>query len=153
MSKPKKKKEQNPTLFVLDGSIRYYEDGSMLELHSKITPDEWDHIVAETVKYKCFVDCLKEIACPSLDESWTKEDEWYRHQLEVSISRMRNIDALLVAKHNIPDIKQLYADYMEDNLPTIKESMEAIREETRKMMEKEIKNNGKGPDDFMVSGF
>jgi hypothetical protein len=103
MAKPKK--EPHPTLFVLEGSVRWFKDGSMLELHAQITPEEWMLIVSETVKYQVFVECLKEVACPILEDGWTQEDEWGLLQMRVAVSRMRNIDPLLVAKFNRDTIK------------------------------------------------
>ena len=44
------KKEKHPTIFVMDGSIHVFEEGTMLELHTQITQDEWTIIVDDTVK-------------------------------------------------------------------------------------------------------
>lgn len=152
MSKPKRqKKEPNPTLFVLEGSIRVFEEGSMLGLHSQITTEEWASIVEETIKYYCFLLCLKETACPALDEKWEKEDEYFIYQLNVAISRMRNIDPLLVASYKQDDIKDAYRVYMEKNIPIIKEMIKAVREEYRTMIENNI--NKAGQDNISVSGF
>lgn len=130
-NKKKKKKKVHPTLFALDGSIRYYKDGSMLELHSAITPNEWAHIIEETIKYKIFLECLKEIAFPILKEKWTKEDEWFRLQLVVSVSRMRNIDPLLVAKWDEEDIKKQYSKGMLDGATSLQELVSTIKDQQR----------------------
>ena len=110
--KTKQKNDKYPTLFAYEGSLRFYKDGSMLSLYSQITNDEWEDIVEETVKYKVFIECLKEYAFPELKERWTEEDDYYRLMLEVALSRMRNIDALLVAKYNQEDIKKFYIKMM-----------------------------------------
>ncbi len=136
--KSRKKKEKHPTLFVLDGSIRYFENGTMLELYSKITQDEWQQIVEETLKYSIFVQCLKDIAFPILGEQWTKEDEWYRLQLEVAISRIRNLDALLVAKHNHIKIAEQYKDIIKNNATEVATMIDEIRKENKKLLEEKL---------------
>jgi hypothetical protein len=141
MEKPKRK-EKHPTLFVFDGSIRHYEDGSMLELHSKVTSDEWDSIISDTVHYKCFVECLKETACPSLEEPWTDEDDWFRVQLNVAVSRMRNIDALLVAKYNQKKIKEVYSDRMGKSVEEVKVMIEQARKEQKEFIKTRLDDEG-----------
>lgn len=136
--KSRKKKEKHPTLFVLDGSIRYFENGTMLELYSKITQNEWQQIVEETLKYSIFVQCLKDIAFPILGEQWTKEDEWYRLQLEVAISRIRNLDALLVAKHNHIKIAEQYKDIIKNNATEVATMIDEIRKENKKLLEEKL---------------
>ena len=128
------KKEKHPTIFVLDGSIRYYDDGSMLHLHSQITNQEWEEIVSETIKYKVFVNCLKDIACPRLDESWSEEDEWHRLQLQVAVSRMKNIDPLLVAKYNESDIKEEYSKQMIKGVENMKKMIKDIKNKNKEML-------------------
>jgi len=130
MSK-KSKKEIHPTLFVFDGTIRYFDDGSMLELHSKVTPEEWAAIVEQTLKYKIFLDCLKEQACPSLQEPWDEEDEWYRLQLDIAVSRIRNIDPLLLAKYDQGQIKQSYLSKMKQSAADINKMVEDIRRDQK----------------------
>lgn len=116
-SKPKRgKKEVHPTLFVFQSSIRYYDNGSMLELHSQVSNEEWQRIIEETIAYKLYVECLKEYVFPQLDEQWTSEDDWYRVQLGVAVSRMKNIDPLLVAKYDQKQIKQAYLDSMKSSV-------------------------------------
>lgn len=130
MSKKKKKKKDNnhPTLFAYDGSIRYYQDGSMLELYSKITEEEWEDIVEETVKYKVFVDCLKDIAYPALNEAWTQDDQYFKLMLDVALSRMKNIDALLVAKYNEKNIRTSYEKMMEEGVEEMKKLIKDVQE-------------------------
>lgn len=125
-------KEQHPTLFVLEGSIHHYEDGSMLELYSKISQDEWFVIVEETVSYKIFLDCLKEVACPTLKETWDEEDEWYRIQLDIAISRMRNLDPLVVSKHDQKAIKSAFVEKMTKNAKEVVELINEMKENRRK---------------------
>ena len=129
--KPTRRKEPEPTFFVLDGTIRCYEEGSMLQLHMQIEPEEWQAIVCETVKYKAFVECLKEIAYPILEESWEKLDEYFRHQMEIAVSRMRNIDALLVSSLNEEKIKTDYSGWMKHNAVKAKAAIEEIRQQQR----------------------
>lgn len=112
MAKPKRKKEKQPTFFVLDGAIMCYEDGSMLELHGQVNTEEWEQIIEETVKYKVFVECLKETGMPLLEERWEDQDDYFRVQLDVAVSRMRNIDPLLVAKWNQEELKEEYTKQM-----------------------------------------
>lgn len=130
-TKPSRKKEPNPTFFVLEGTIRCYEDGTMLQLHMQIKPEEWQAIVCETVKYKVFLECLREIAFPILEEKWEKLDEYFRYQMEIAISRMRNIDALLVASIDETAIKNEYAKWMKQNAVKAKKAIEEIRQQHR----------------------
>ena len=134
----KKKKETHPTLFVLEGSIRHFEKGTMLELYSKITFREWEQIVEETLKYSVFVQCLKEVAFPALKEVWTKDEEWFRLQLEVAISRIRNIDPLLVAKHDHIKIAEQYKKQMRDNSVVVLEMVEEVRSENKRLLEEQL---------------
>lgn len=130
----RQKKIIHPTLFVLEGSIKHFEDGSMLELHSKVTAEEWELITEETVKYKVFLDKLKDVALPILEEQWDKEDEYFRLQMEVAVSRIRNIDALLVAKHNITTIGDEYEKMMRKNAKEVLELIEKVRKENRELL-------------------
>jgi len=125
----KKPKEPHPTIFVLEGSIRWYKDGSMLELHAQVTPEEWAIIVDETIKYKLFIECLKQTACPILEEAWTEEDEWFRLQLDVAVSRIRNLDPLLVAKYDQKQILSEYTNQAKKNAQLAKAGIEQIRQE------------------------
>jgi len=134
----KKKKETHPTLFVLEGSIRHFEKGTMLELYSKITPKEWEQIVEETLKYSIFVQCLKEVAFPVLKEAWTKDEEWFRLQLEVALSRIRNIDPLLVAKYDHIRIAEQYKKQMKDNSVAVLEMVEEVRSENKRLLEEQL---------------
>ena len=121
---------------MLDGSIRYYDDGSMLQLHTQITDSEWEEIVSETIKYKAFVDCLKEVGCPKLDEPWTEEDEWHRLQLQIAVSRMKNIDPLLVAKHDEGLIKKQYSEQMLKGAENINKMVQDIKAENKELVKK-----------------
>lgn len=121
-------KEPHPTLFVLEGVIQHYEEGTMLELYSNITQEEWLIIIEETVKYKVFLECLKEVACPGLNESWDDRDDWYRIQLEVAVSRMRNIDPLAVAKYDQKAIKSAYTEKMLSSTKEIRQLISEVRE-------------------------
>ncbi len=138
--KPKKKVPKrsratpNPTLFVLEGSIMHFPDGSMLELHGQITMKEWETIVEETIKYSIFLKCLKEIAIPLLEDEWTTEDDWFRIQLDVAVSRIRNIDPLLVAKHNVESFKKTYTDIMKKSAPTVLKLVEETRKQHRELL-------------------
>lgn len=124
-------KETHPTLFVLEGAIQHCEDYTMLELYSKITQEEWAIIVEETVHYKVFLECLKEVACPQLNEEWDDNDDWYRLQLDVAVSRMRNIDPLTVAKHDQKLIKSAYTEKMLNNAKEVVKLIEEVREQRK----------------------
>lgn len=108
----RKKQKKYPTIFVFEGSIRCYNEGSMLQLYTQITPEEWDIIVSDTIKYHIFITCLKETAIPALNEEWTEQDDWFRKQLEKAVARIRNIDPLLAAKFDQDAIKNNYTAQM-----------------------------------------
>jgi len=129
MSKRKKNKRetQHPTIFVLDGEIKWYEDGSMLELYTQITPEEWQHIVEETIKYKVFLTVLKEVAFPILKETWTKEDDWWRLQLDVAIDRMKNIDPMFVITINQDKLKESYSAQSKLNAEEMVKTIKLLR--------------------------
>jgi hypothetical protein len=103
----RKNKKKYPTLFVLNGSVMRYE-GTLLALHNLITDTEWHQMVEETIKYKSYIKCLKDVAFPILDEKWTDEDEEYKLYIDVAVSRMRNIDPLYVMKWNEEEIVTSY---------------------------------------------
>lgn len=128
------KKDAHPTIFVLDGTIRCYEDGTMLQLHSQITSEEWQTIVEETLKYKIFVESLKDVGCPSLGEPWDEEDEWFRLQLDIAVSRIRNIDPLLLAKFDQKQIKNKYDTQMRANAPLVLDMIENVRKENKELL-------------------
>lgn len=123
----KGKKEPHPTLFVLDGSIRHFDGGSMLELYSGISPEEWLTIVNETMSYLTFVTCLKEVAFPILKEVWTDEDDWYRLQLEIAVSRMKNIDPLIINQAQYDTLKEQYSRKMTRNAHELIQDVETLR--------------------------
>lgn len=129
--KKKSKKVENPTLFVFEGSIRCYQDGSMLQLYTSIQSHEWELIVEETIKYQIFLECLKSVAFPILNEKWTKEDDWFRLQLDIAVSRMRNIDPLLVMKWNVDDIKKKYTDKMNSGATEVKALVNEMKQQQR----------------------
>lgn len=138
--KPKRKKEKQPTLFAFNGSIQLFNEGSMLELHSQITSEEWVMIVEETIKYKIFLECLKNIAVPILQEDWSKEDEWFIVQLNIAISRMKNIDPLLVASHNQEAICDIYTKQMKNNAEEVRKAILEIREAQKQLAINEAQN-------------
>lgn len=92
------------TYFMIDGTLLRF-DGTMLELNSKVTSQEWESIALETLTYKIFVDCLKTVGMPMLDETWTTKDEFILQQLNLSVSRIRNLDALLLLKVNQEELR------------------------------------------------
>lgn len=120
-----------PTLFVFNGHIMHYDEGSMLELHSLVTTEEWEQIVEETVKYKIFVECLKNVAYPALDEVWSEDENWYQNQLEVSVARIRNIDPLILAKWNEDSIKQSYISSMSKGVKEVKHLINEVKQDIR----------------------
>lgn len=115
----------------------------MLELYSNIRPDEWEAIVEETVKYKTFVECLKEVACPILKESWGEEEDWFRVQLGVAVSRMQNIDPLLVSKYNQPQLREEYSVAMRKNAEVVREMIVELREHSDRMLREKYGEDGK----------
>lgn len=127
------KKTPHPTLFALQGSIHVFEEGSMLELHTQITAEEWAEIVDDTINYKIFLECLKEVAIPLLEESWTAEEEWFKIQLDVAVSRMRNLDPLLVAKYDQKQIKEKMSDKMTRNGKTLMACIQKMRQNNKMM--------------------
>jgi hypothetical protein len=98
------------TLFACDGSIRIYK-GRLLELYSQISQPEWDAIVEETVKYKVFLECLRD-NISKIGEEWTKKDDRFISKLESTISDMSDIDRFAVAKFNQNEIKESYSSNM-----------------------------------------
>jgi len=138
-----KKKEQHPTLFIFNGSIQWYQEGSMLELHAQITEEEWRIIVSDTIKYKVFADCLKDVACPILEDSWTDEDEWFRLQMEIAVSRIRNIDPLLVAKFDQGQIRAEYTKQIQQNSVIVKKEIEIYKKEQLRLNVGLSNGNGK----------
>lgn len=139
--KPKKKtatrQEDHPTMFAWDGSIRHFEDGSMLELYTKVTPEEWEMLVEQTVQYKVFLECLKEVACPALGEPWEDDDDWFRVQLDVAVSRMRNMDPILVARHDQKKITAAYTEKMQRESKEVQKLVEEMREQKRNSLKTE----------------
>jgi hypothetical protein len=140
-TKKDKKKESSPTLFVLEGTILYYGDGSMLDLHIQVQIDEWERIVEETVKYKVFVECLKSTGMPLLEERWEEEDDWFRIQLDVAVSRMRNIDPLLVASHNQKTLTESYQKQMKTGAIQVGEVVTKVREARKQAVLDGLDNN------------
>ena len=89
--------------------------------------EEWEDIVEETIKYKVFLECLKEVAFPQLEEPWVPDDEYFKLQLEIAVSRMRNIDALLVAKFRQEEMKTKYVKMMEVGVEDMKSMIEDVK--------------------------
>lgn len=123
-----RRREPHPTIFVLEGAIQHFPD-SMLELNNQITADEWDTVVRDTIQYKIFLDCLKEVACPILKESWTKEDDWYRVMLDHNVGRMRNIDPILVASIDQDKIRKAFEDKIRHNALDVAEDIKTWRDQ------------------------
>jgi hypothetical protein len=136
MAKKKSKKKElsnkkYPTLFALEGGIRHYKSGSLLELYSQIELGEWQSIVEETIKYKVFLECLKDTAIKLLSEQWTEDDEWFRIHLEVAVSRMRNIDPLYVSKYDQEALKSAYTAKMVAGAKELKLLIDDMRRQER----------------------
>lgn len=127
MSKKKKaKKKKNPTHFVLGGQILEYT-GSMLELHAKVDLEEWKVIIEETISFKVFIECLKEVGMPLLEEKWEKEDQEQLDALVLSVSRIRNIDPLLTATINQDELREQYTTKMKSGAADIDKMVKEIR--------------------------
>lgn len=124
----RQKKKKFPTLFVLEGSIQMY-DGSMLELHTKLDEEQWLQIVKETIEYYVFIKALQQTGMPAIRERWTPLCQYFLEGLEVSVSRMRNIDPLLVTKHDQEELLRLYTAKMEEGAKEALVRMEQILKE------------------------
>lgn len=133
-SKKSKKDKKYPTLFVLEGGIRYYKSGSLLELYSQISIDEWYTIVEETIKYKVFLECLKDTAVELLSETWTEDDDWFRLHLDVAVSRMRNIDPLYVSRFNQDELKAAYTQKMVSGAEELRVIIEDMRRQEKEVI-------------------
>lgn len=133
-SKKSKKDKKYPTLFVLEGGIRYYKSGSLLELYSQISIDEWYTIVEETIKYKVFLECLKDTAVKLLSETWTEDDDWFRLHLDVAVSRMRNIDPLYVSRFNQDELKAAYTQKMVSGAEELRVIIEDMRRQEKEVI-------------------
>ncbi len=133
---PKKKRKKkkggkvqapHPTLFVFEGSMRYYDEGTMLGLFTQVNAEEWTKIITETIQYKIFVDCIKEIACPLLDEPWTKEDDWYRLMLEVNLGRMKNCDPMQFIMINQDEVRKSFETKIRMNAQAVLADIQEFR--------------------------
>ncbi len=127
MRKEKKGTIEHPTIFVLDGEMKQYEEGSMLELHMQLQQEEWLEIVNDTIRFKIFIECLKETAFPILNETWTEEDDWWRLQLDVAVSRMRNIDPMVFIPIDQDKIKTAFTAKMKTNAAEVVEEIKKLR--------------------------
>lgn len=131
MAKGKKKKKRkpvtNPTLFVLEGSPRYYTEGTLFELYTQITQMEWEIITEESIKYHMFVSCLKDTAYPLLKEIWTEDDEWWLVQLSETIKQIKNIDPMATIRTNSETIKASYIEMMTRNGQAIVEQIQQFK--------------------------
>jgi hypothetical protein len=121
-----KKKKKNPTHFVLGGQILEY-NGSMLELHGQVDAKEWEVIIEETISFKVFVECLKEVGMPLLEEKWEKDDQKQLDALILAVSRIRNIDPLLAASINQDELKKKYTTKMKLGASDIDKMVKEIR--------------------------
>mgnify|MGYP003643548944 CR=1 FL=1 len=121
-----KKKKKNPTHFVLGGQILEYA-GSMLELHASVDLDEWQVIIEETISFKVFIECLKEVGMPLLEEEWEKEDQKQLDALILAVSRIRNIDPLLTVTINQNELKEQYTIKMKSGAADIDKMVKEIR--------------------------
>lgn len=117
----------HPTLFVFEGTMRYYDDGSMLGLYTQVTSEEWTKIITETIQYKIFVDCIKEVACPLLQEPWTKEDDWYRLMLEVNLGRMKNCDPMQFIMINQDEVRKSFEAKIRVNAQAVLADIQEFR--------------------------
>lgn len=127
-SRRKRKKVENPTLFVFEGSVRHFEDGTMFSLHTQVTQNEWHTIVKETIEYQIFLECLKADAFPILKEKWTKVDEWWRVQLKHAVAQMKGIDPLFIATINQDMIKINYSAKITANAAEVVNDIKKLRD-------------------------
>jgi hypothetical protein len=129
MSQKKKTKTvDHPTMFVHEGTIKCYEEGTMLELKTLLSQEEWLGIVKETVEYLIFITCLKTVAFPILNEAWDKDDDWWRVQLEIAVNRMRDLDPLVLIPIDQDAIRTAFTDKMKANAASVVEDIKAMRQ-------------------------
>lgn len=134
-TRKKRRNPEHPTMFVLDGSIRHYEGGSMLELYSQITQDEWTEIIIGTIQYKIFLDCLKDVACPVLHETWTREDDWFRLMLDVNLGRMKNLDPLQFATIRQDEVRTAFEAKIKKNAAEVADDIKRFRDQHRSWLD------------------
>lgn len=118
-----------PTLFAYNGEIMKY-DGAVMSLKASMDDAQWREIVRETIKYKLYLQCLKEIACPSLEDdslSWSSDDDKYIQQLDATISKMSNIDPLLVSSIDQAAISNDYSILARRNLTILKQQIVQLK--------------------------
>lgn len=130
--KSRKKKagnEPHPTMFVLEGAIQHLPEGSIIELYTGVTPKEWHDIVVGTIQYKIFLDCLKDVACPILHESWTTEDDYFRIMLDYNINRMRNMDPMIFIQINQEDIRTKFEEKIRANAIEVAADIRRLRDQ------------------------
>ncbi len=125
-------KEKHPTIFAHDGKVMVYQEGTMLELYSQLSAEEWKEITLETVKYSVFIECIKTIAIPKLQEGWDEDDEWYLVQFDIAVSRMRNIDPLLMASYNKKEIYESYSKWISTNTDEALKFIQSTKEDVKR---------------------
>jgi hypothetical protein len=103
---------------------------------------EWKLIVEETIKYSLFVECLKDVGCPDLNEPWEDQDEYFRKQLNNTVSKIKDIDPILVSKYDQQLIKQSYAKQMRNNASEFLKYADQVRAEHRLMLAEKYGLNG-----------
>ena len=126
--KKERRKVEHPTIFVFDGTIRHYTEGSMFSLRAQVTPNEWEQMVKETIEYRIFLECLKETAFPILKERWSKVDDWWRLQLGIAIDRMKELDPAIFLGINHDGLKAKFTEKIKKNAESVVSDIKLLRE-------------------------
>ena len=112
-------------IFIYQGE--FLETHSLVEIKMESTQDEWDQITSETVKEKCFIEVLKDIAQPLLHEEWTRDQEISLRGLRRAVKAIKEIDPLRIAQF---DQKTLKDEYTARSLKGIQELQDIMKEST-----------------------
>lgn len=108
-----RKKHSKQTVFAFNGEIRYYEN-KLGVLRLQVSDEEWDIIVKSTVEYCAYVEALKNVACPMLDEEWDTDDQVYLNELKKTIKQIKALDPFILAKYNYDDTVKNFTKTMTD---------------------------------------
>jgi len=123
--------------FVLEGDIKEFE-GSVIELRSQVSDDEWVQIINETVAYKVFLKCLKKVGMPLLGERWDKEDDKFIIWLTESVSNMKILDPILVSSVNEKKLKKIYTTKMQDGADSMGKLIKDVAKDLKSSKRSEV---------------
>ena len=123
--------------FALEGDIKEFE-GSVIELRSQVSDDEWIQIVNETVAYKVFLKCLKKVGMPLLGETGEKEDDKFIVWLTESVSNMKILDPILVSSVNEKKLKKIYTTKMQDGADNMSKLIKDVAKDLKSSKRSEV---------------